>query len=44
MLTVSEQNSNVFTDVISGAGHVHCFGTVTRMPLVEQNMFTVSEQ
>jgi hypothetical protein len=38
------QNSNV-TDVISGAGHAHCFGTVMwRMPLVEQVMLTVSEQ
>jgi hypothetical protein len=31
------QNSNV-TDDISGAGHVHCFGTVMwRMTLVEQD-------
>ena len=38
------QNSNV-TDVINGAGHAHCFGTVMRrMSLVEQDMLTVSEQ
>ena len=38
------------TDAISGAGHAHCFGTVMwtvseqDMPLVEQDMLTVSEQ
>ena len=32
------------TDAISGAGHAHCFSGAGRMPLVEQDMLTVSEQ